>query len=295
MAEPEPAAKKEEAPAAPAPSSKGRARLPAPPGESYFALRAPLPSHVSTLLAFGGPTLVVSLWFLLSYGGLVSTRFLPAPGEVGRSILDLWFNQGLAAATWVSTKRILISFGLAVLVAIPLGVLMGAFEPVNRFFEPIVAPFRYMPISAFIPLLVVWFGIKEGQKIAFLWLGVFVYLLPTVVTAIRAVPEEYVQTAYTLGASRPRVILTVLLRAALPDIFDAFRVMNAISWTYIVLAEQVNMRDPPGLGYIVQLGMSHGRSEMAFAVLIVIGVIGIGTDFAINSLNRALFPWREKT
>ena len=89
--------------------------------------------------------------------------------------------------------------------ALPLGILMGAFEPINRLFEPIVAPLRYMPISAFIPLLILWFGIYEKQKIAFLFLGVFVYLLPVVVTAIRAVPEELVQTALTLGASQWQV------------------------------------------------------------------------------------------
>jgi NitT/TauT family transport system permease protein len=188
----------------------------------------------------------------------------------------------------------LISFGLAVAVALPLGILMGAFEPVNKFFDPIVAPFRYMPISAFIPLSLVWFGIYEKQKIAFLFLGVFVYLLPVVVTAIRAVPEEFVQTAYTLGAGRWRAIRSVLIPAAMPDIFDAFRVMNAISWTYIVLAEEVNYRDPPGLGYIVHVGMDHARPEMSFAVLIVIGLIGILTDVTINGLSRVLFPWREK-
>ena len=271
------------------------ARVPLQPkGEDYFALRTTLPPSVATGLGLAGPALLFALWFGVTYGGLVPPRDLPPPGEVVRSILDLWFNLDLGAATWVSTKRILIAFGLAVAVALPLGILMGAFEPINRFFDPIVAPFRYMPISAFIPLMVVWFGIQEGQKIAFLWLGVIVYLLPVVVTAIRAVPEEYVQTAYTLGASRLRVVLTVLIPGALPDIFDAFRVMNAISWTYIVLAEQVNMRDPPGLGYIVQTGMTHARPGMAFAVLIVIGAIGIGTDLIINGLSRLLFPWREK-
>jgi NitT/TauT family transport system permease protein len=265
-----------------------------PKGEDYFALRTTLPPHLATGLAILGPALLLVLWFGVTSAGLVPPRDLPSPGEVVRSILDLWFNLDLAAATWVSTKRILIAFSLAVAVAMPLGIFMGAFEPINRFFDPIVAPFRYMPISAFIPLMVVWFGIQEGQKIAFLWLGVIVYLLPVVVTAIRAVPEEYVQTAYTLGASRLRVVLTVLIPGALPDIFDAFRVMNAISWTYIVLAEQVNMRDPPGLGYIVQTGMTHSRPGMAFAVLIVIGVIGIGTDLLINGMSRLFFPWREK-
>ncbi len=288
-----------EKPAPPAPVTLAppgpTAPPPTPPDEDLFALRSPLPPAIGTGLAIAGPALVIGLWFLVTYAGIADQKYLPTPGAVVREVLDLWFNQGLLAATWVSSKRILISFALAVAVAIPLGVAMGAFEPVNRFFDPIVAPFRYMPISAFIPLMVIWFGIYEAQKIAFLWLGVFVYLLPVVVTAIRAVPEEFVQTAYTLGAGKLRVILTVLLPAALPDIFDAFRVMNAISWTYIVLAEQVNMRDPPGLGYIVQVGMNHGNSDMAFAVLLVIGAIGIGTDFAINGLSRLLFGWREKT
>jgi len=272
----------------------GSPRPAAPRNERWFALRAPLPRSVGTLLAIAGPALLIILWFAVTATGAVKARDLPSPGETLRAVLDLWFNEGLPGAIWVSTRRILISFGLAVAVAVPLGIAMGAFEPINRFFDPIVAPFRYMPISAFIPLSLVWFGIYEGQKIAFLWLGVFVYLLPVVVTAIRAVPEEYVQTAYTLGASRGRVIWSVLIPASLPDIFDAFRVMNAISWTYIVLAEQVNKRDPPGLGYIVDLGLQHARPEMAFAILIVIGLIGILTDVAINTLNKVLFPWREK-
>ena len=161
-------------------------------------------------------------------------------------------------------------------IALPLGVLMGAFEPINRIFEPIMAPLRYMPISAFIPLLILWFGIYESQKIAFLFLGVFVYLLPVVVTAIRAVPEELVQTALTLGASRWQVVRTVLLPAALPEIFDSFRVMNAISWTYVILAEAVNPEH--GLGYMVELARTHQKASWSFAGLLVIGGIGLLTD-----------------
>ena len=158
---------------------------------------------------------------------------------------------------------------------------MGAFEPVNRFFEPIMAPLRYMPISAFIPLLILWFGIYEKQKIAFLFLGVFVYLLPVVVTAIRAVPEELVQTALTLGASQAQVVRTVLLPAALPEIFDSFRVMNAISWTYVILAEAVNPEH--GLGYMVELARTHQKASWSFAGLLVIGGIGLLTDFLIRT------------
>ena len=165
---------------------------------------------------------------------------------------------------------------------------MGAFEPINRIFEPIMAPLRYMPISAFIPLLILWFGIYESQKIAFLFLGVFVYLLPVVVTAIRAVPEELVQTALTLGASRWQVVRTVLLPAALPEIFDSFRVMNAISWTYVILAEAVNPEH--GLGYMVELARTHQKASWSFAGLLVIGGIGLLTDCAHPRLLGGAVP-----
>jgi NitT/TauT family transport system permease protein len=227
-----------------------------------------------------------------SYGGWAPPDFLPSPTEVVRGTLQLFIEHDLASAIVISTRRIVLAFLLASAVALPLGVAMGAYEPVNRVFEPVMAPLRYMPISAFIPLLILWFGIYEAQKIAFLFLGVFVYLLPVVVSAIRAVPEEYVQTALTLGASRLQVVRTVLVPAALPEIFDSFRVMNAISWTYVILAEVVN---PTGLGYMVELARTHHRASWSFAGLLVIGGIGLLTDFLIRSISNLAFRWREKS
>ena len=117
------------------------------------------------------------------------------------------------------------------------------------------------------------------------------YLLPVVVTAIRAVPEELVQTALTLGASRAQAVGTVLLPSALPEIFDSFRVMNAISWTYVILAEAVNPEH--GLGYMVELARTHQKASWSFAGLLVIGGIGLLTDFIIRTVSRILFRWRE--
>ena len=169
---------------------------------------------------------------------------------------------------------------------------MGAFEPVNRLMEPVMAPLRYMPISAFIPLLILWFGIDESQKIAFLFLGVFVYLLPVVVTAIRAVPEELVQTALTLGASaRAGDSHRADSGGAARHLRFSFRVMNAISWTYVILAEFVNARS--GLGYMIQLAGSHLKTAQVFSGILVIGVIGLVTDALIRGLNGVLFRWRE--
>lgn len=257
-----------------------------------FALRSPLPRGVSIALGFVAPSVVLGAWCLVSYGGFAPPDFLPSPTEVVRGTLQLFLQYDLGGAVWVSTRRILIAFGLAAALALPLGVFMGSFEPVNRIFEPIMAPLRYMPISAFIPLLILWFGIYESEKIAFLFMGVFVYLLPVVVSAIRAVPEELVQTALTLGASRWQAVRTVLLPAALPEIFDSFRVMNAISWTYVILAEAVNPEH--GLGYMVNLAYTHQKASWSFAGLLVIGGIGLLTDGVIRGCSAVLFRWREK-
>ena len=260
---------------------------------NWWELRAPLPRRTALLLGFAAPLLVLAVWCGLTFGNLVSPDTLPTPLEVVRGTLQLFIQYDLASSVWISSRRILLSFALAAALALPLGVLMGAFEPINRFFEPILAPLRYMPISAFIPLLIWYFGIYEKQKIAFLFLGVFVYLLPVVVTAIRAVPEELVQTARTLGASKGQVIRTVLVPSALPDIFDSFRVMNAILWTYVILAEAVNPEH--GLGYMVELARTHQKVSWSFAGLLVIGGIGLITDLLIRAISRLLFRWREIT
>ena len=255
-------------------------------------LRQPLPRSKALIISIIAPVLLVAVWCVLTYGNLVSPDALPSPSEVVKGTLQLFIQYDLFSSVWISTQRILLAFLLAALVALPLGVLMGAFEPINRFFEPIMAPLRYMPISAFIPLLIWYFGIYEKEKIAFLFLGVFVYLLPVVVNAIRAVPEELVQTALTLGASKFQAIYSVLIPAALPDIFDSFRVMNAILWTYVILAEAVNPEG--GLGYMVELARTHQKVSWSFAGLIVIGGIGLLTDFILRAISGLLFRWREK-
>lgn len=267
---------------------------------SLWGLRAPMPAAAARWLSVASLALLALIWCTLSYvqvdrGGqqqpLVSHFFLPSPDQVLKSLFYLIYEKGLLSAIGVSTVRIIKAFVLSIAVAVPLGILMGSFESINRFFDPLVAPLRYLPITAFIPLLILWFGIDESQKIAFLFLGTVVFLLPVVVDAIRGVPDEMVQTAFTLGATKAQVIRTVLIPAALPQIFDSFRVMNAIAWTYIILAEIVNPQN--GIGYILQLAAQHTKPEWSFAGILVVGIIGIFTDVVIRLLNRLLFGWRE--
>lgn len=281
-------------------------RAPLRSREPIWSLRRPLPQNWQLWLGMLLPVLLLGAWVALTSGPkpIVGPAFLPKPTDVLRVLVrDLLLGKPevvngqtvmvrvLLDAALASIWRITQAFFVASAVALPLGVMMGAFEPVNRFIDPVMAPLRYMPISAFIPLTILWFGIDEGQKVAFLFLGVFVYLLPVVITAIRAVPEELVQTARTLGAGRFQVIFTVLVPAAAPDIFDSFRVMNAISWTYVILAEFVNTRS--GLGYQIQLAGNHLHIAEVFAGILIIGVIGLITDAGIRMFGRILFPWKE--
>ncbi len=261
--------------------------------ESIWGLRKPIPRAYRVPFALAMPVLLTAAWCALTLGRnpILNELFLPSPIRVVQATLQMIFEHTLFEAIWSSTLRILISFVAAAAVAVPLGIFMGAFEPINRLLEPVMAPLRYLPISAFIPLLILWLGIGESQKIAFLFLGVFVYLLPVVVSAIRAVPEELVQTALTLGATKWQVVRTVLLPAALPDIFDSFRVMNAISWTYVILAEFVNARS--GIGYMIQLSGAHLHTAQVFSGIGVIGIIGLTTDGFIRGLKGLFFSWHE--
>src|SRR5712691_4848664 len=188
-------------PAAPAPQA-------APARQELLGIRAPVPEAWRVPIAVVPLLILLAAWSVASYGGFVSRFFLPSPTDVLDGLVQLVVDQGLLKAVGVSTLRILAAFALSVAVAFPLGVLMGSFDAFNRAFDPIVAPLRYMPITAFIPLLILWFGIYEKQKIAFLFLGTFVFLLPVVVDAIRAVPDELVATAFPLGATRMQAVLT---------------------------------------------------------------------------------------
>lgn len=270
------------------------------PKPDLWVLRGSIPATSARLLSLTSLLVLLGAWCIASYvqvtrdgvaTPLVPHFFLPAPDEVIKSLFYLVFEKDLLSAVAVSGLRIVKAFGLAAAVALPLGILMGSFEAVNRLFDPIVAPMRYLPITAFIPLLILWFGIDETQKVAFLFIGTVVYLLPAVVDAVRAVPEELIQTAFTLGATKAQVVRTVLIPAALPQIFDGFRVMNAIAWTYIILAEIVNPQN--GIGYILRLAEQHLKPEWSFAGILVVGVIGITTDVIIRAINRLLFAWRD--
>jgi NitT/TauT family transport system permease protein len=252
-------------------------------------VRGPVGRREARTLAISGVVVFLGAWAVVTYGGLVPRVILPSPTDVLRAFPVLHFEEALVRSAAASFYRVMSGFALAALVSIPLGILMGAFPPVKHFFAPILDPLRFLPISALVPLTIVWFGIDDMQKIAFLFAGTVVYMLPLVVDAVQQVEEVYLQTALTLGATSGQLIRHVLIPGSLPAIGEALRVMNGIGWTYVILAEVINA--PLGLGALINVAGKRSHVDQIFALVLVILVIGVVTDLLIRAINRRLFGW----
>jgi NitT/TauT family transport system permease protein len=253
-------------------------------------IRQPLSNRKARGLALAGLAVFLGTWAVLSYAEIVPSVILPSPTDVVRAFPVLHFEEALVRSAGWSLYRVTMGFVLSALVAIPLGLLMGTFPPVKRFFAPLFDPLRFLPISALVPLTIVWFGIEEMQKIIFLFMGTFVYLLPLVVEAVEGVDDVYLQTATTLGATKGQIVRHVLIPGSLPAVAEALRVMNGIGWTYVILAEVINARY--GLGALITVAGKRSHVDQIFALVIVILVIGVVSDFVIRWINRRLFFWK---
>jgi len=242
-------------------------------------------------LIVAGVAVFLGLWCALSYTGIIPSVILPSPTEVLQAFPRLHFEEALVRSAGWSFYRVTMGFVLAALVAIPLGLLMGTFPAVKLFCAPVLDPLRFLPISALVPLTIVWFGIEERQKIAFLFMGIVVYLLPLVVEAVEKVDEVYLQTATTLGATKWQIVNQVLVPGSLPAIGEALRVMNGIGWTYVILAEVINARY--GLGALITVAGKRSHVDQIFALVLVILLIGVVTDQVIRFANQRLFFWKS--
>jgi NitT/TauT family transport system permease protein len=217
---------------------------------------------------------------------------LPGPGAVARAWVEMFGELGFARDVGWSAFRVIGGFILAAVIAVPLGVFMGTFEIVRAFFEPPINAIRYMPASAFIPLLILLQGLGEDEKLTVIWIGVFFPLVLMVVDTAHRVPIEMLHTAYTLGASRWTVLRKVLLPAMLPDVVDALRITMGWAWTYLIVAELVAAT--AGIGYFILVAQRYLRSDRIIAAILTIGALGLVTDLLFGLVHRYAFPYVEK-
>lgn len=273
--------------------ARGRRAAGRPPKRpAIFVMQMPIARRTSIILAVSGLASVVLIWSVITYGGFVSAFFLPTPTAVADAFVQLILHKDFLSDIAVSFGRILAGFGISAAVAIPIGIGIGAFRAIQSALEPIFAAARYMPASAFIPLLIIWFGIGESEKIAVIVIGVFFPLVLLVADVASNTPRQFLQIAYTLGASQWQGFWRVFLRSSLPGIVDILRVAFGWAWTYLIVAELVAASK--GIGYVILASSRYQRTDEIIAGVLTIGALGLLTDLIFRIVYVRLFPYSER-
>ncbi len=263
-----------------------------------FKIRKPLPEKTRWIISGVTVVVFVLVWIGITVSGLVPKTTLPSPFDLLAAIPRLHSQEFVIMNAMTSLLRITIGFALAAIVAIPLGILMGAFSPIRAVFQPLIGPLRYLPIAAVVPIFIFWFDLGETMKIMLLFVGTFVYLLPLVVETVDQVDDVYLRTASTLGATRGQIISTILLPASIPSIYEALRVMFGIGWTYVMLAEFVSDASSGfgygGIGYLINNLRRYGSLSEVLVCVIFILIIGVTVDLLMAWVGKLLFPWTRR-
>jgi len=257
--------------------------------DRLFRPNKPIPRRIELGTGITVAASVFGFWCLLTYGGLVSSDFLPAPHEVWAAFTTTLSNGTLLKHTRVSLYEIYLGFLLSSVLAIPLGIFMGSFRMVAAALEPVVNFMRYLPVTALIPLLILWVGIGLEEKIAVIFLGTFFQQIVLIADVSSQVHDDLYNVSYTLGASRWQVITRVLVPATMPGVMDTLRVTMGWAWTFLVVAELVAASS--GLGYMILQAMRGLHPATIFVGIFVIGFLGLVTDLAFKWAKTLLLPW----
>ena len=229
-------------------------------------------------------------WAYATLGGFVSKTFLADPLTMLADGYDLMVNQGFGYDIGMTVWRVIGGFAIASLVAVPVGIAMGAYKPIEALLEPFVSFARYLPASAFMPLLILWAGIGETQKLLVIFIGAVFQIILMIAVGVANTRRDLVEAAYTLGSSHSGVVRRVLIPANAPDIAEVLRLVLGWAWTYVIVAELIGASS--GIGYMIINSQALLATGQIIFGIIVIGLIGLVSDFAFKSLNRRLFAWR---
>lgn len=231
------------------------------------------------------------LWYGLTYGEYVDRIFLPSPGTVLASLASLLNSAFLIDHLLPSLGRIAGAFLLCVAVAFPLGVLSSQAPIVERMVHPVAAFSRYLPVAAFVPLCILWFGIDDAQKVAVIVLGVVFQLYLLVVADTTSVPAEMVETGRTLGLSRYEIVRRIVIPWSMSAVWDDLRISAGWAWSYLVLAELV--AGNRGIGYFIIQSQRYLDTDKVFAGILLIGILGLFTDLAFRLAGKRMFRWQQ--
>lgn len=281
-----------------APAATG---LPASPGRGkglFLELREQAPRWQIVLMGLLGAGSCFALWWFVTRGEpeeriISPSKGLSSPWETLSSFHSLWFDRGLTRNLLTTLRRVCFGFGLATLVGVPLGVVCGCFSRINGFFLPMTLFGRNIPVAALIPLTFSLFGIGELQKVMFIFIASVAFVISDTARAVGDVREAYVDSAYTLGASRWQTIMKVLVPLSMPSVFNSLRLLFSLAFGYIMLAEVVKFgTESGGLGDIINTSQRRGPREHVLLVLLIIPLVALVIDYALLWIQKELFPYR---
>jgi taurine transport system permease protein len=251
----------------------------------------------STTIAVVTVVALLVLWWVATHNGWIRDLFLPTPERIITSFADAWKGeiQGgrpLPEHLGWSLLRVFTAFALACVTAIPVGIAMGVSRIARGIFDPPVEFYRPLPPLAYLPLIVIWFGIEETAKIVLIYLACFAPLAMAARAGVKSVMIEQINAAYSLGASKWQVIRHVIIPAALPEIFTGMRISIGFGWTTLVAAEMVAAN--AGLGQMVLNASNFLRTDVVIMGIVVIGVVAYAFDLLMRYIERAAVPWKGK-
>jgi taurine transport system permease protein len=269
--------------------------------------KAPLVRHVSgysvpgegssTRIAIVTVLGIFALWWIATHNGWIRDLFLPTPERILASFVEAWNGeiQGgkpLSEHLWWSLVRVFAAFFFACLTAIPVGIAMGVSRIARGIFDPPIEFYRPLPPLAYLPLIVIWFGIEETAKIVLIYLACFAPLAMASRAGVRSVMIEQINAAYSMGASKWQVIRHVIIPASLPEIFTGMRIAIGFGWTTLVAAEMVAAT--AGLGQMVLNASNFLRTDVVIMGIVVIGVVAYAFDLLMRYLERLFVPWKGR-
>ena len=243
---------------------------------------------VATLLG------ILLLWWGVTAMQFISPLFSPAPQQVLHQLMTIASPQGFMEATlWqhlaASLGRILVALLAAVIIGIPVGIAMGLNDKVRAVLDPLIEIYRPVPPLAYLPLMVIWFGIGETSKILLIYLAIFAPVALSAVAGVRSVEQVRTRAARALGASYWQVVRFVVLPSALPEILTGIRIGLGVGWSTLVAAELIAATR--GLGFMVQSAGEFLATDVVVAGISVIAVIAFGLELGLRALQRRLTPW----
>lgn len=235
----------------------------------------------------------VALAFWEIAGRILGKLFLAPPTEVAAALAEVTLTGELVLATLVSAQALAVGFAAAVLVGIPLGMFMGRFESVERFFEPYISAFFVTPVSALIPVIIIWFGIGIEARVIVVFSFCFFDVVINTFSGVRDVRYDLIEPVRSLGASQRQIFQKVVLPAAAPFILTGIRLGLGRAIRGMIIAEL--LLATTGLGGMIVSYSGVFRTDVVFAVVIVIVIYGLGSVRLVKAIETWLFPWKESS